>query len=274
MWECVVVDVGATEIRAGISSSAMPSVSACTATSDSHTLITQVAEMIGALLRQYPKLAANIVSVGCPGVVRDGVVERALYLPLTGVDVAAELKCRIGAAVTVSNDVDAQAVGAMAVPSRSYFVIAVGTAVGGAYVADGELQQGRVGSIAEIGHLPVGVTSERCECGGVGCLDTAVAGWALDRKLGPVWWAQPSPEADAALHMAGAALSRAARAVGTLYDVDYVLMLGKVFGFAVLWKGFYSEHAGLGADVPITASQSTWGYAARGLGRIAQRHGE
>ena len=149
--------------------------------------------------------------------------------------------------------------------------IAVGTAVGGAYVADGELQQGRVGSIAEIGHLPVGVTSERCECGGVGCLDTSVAGWALDRKIGPAWWAQPSPEADAALHVAGVAVSRAARAVGTLYDVDYVLMLGKVFGFAVFWKGFYSEHAGLGADVPITASQSTWGYAARGLGRIAQR---
>lgn len=270
----MVVDVGATEIRAGLSGSATPSVSARTATSDSETLITQVAEMVRTVLGRYPKLAANIVSVGCPGVVLNGAVERALYLPLTGVDVAAELKCRIGAPVMVSNDVDAQAVGAIAVPSKSYFVIAVGTAVGGAYVEDGDLQQGRAGSIAEIGHLPVGVTSERCECGGVGCLDVSMGGWALDRKLGPGWWAQMTPEADAALHLAGVALSRATRAVGALYDIDYVLMLGKVFGFTAIWKGFYSEHAGLGADVPITASRVTWEYAARGLGRIAQRGGE
>ena len=270
----LVVDIGATEIRVGLPKSAAPTAVAPTVLLSGDLLLDQIREMIHAVAARNESGVLTAVSVGTPGIVRDGVVLRALHVPLTGVDLVAALERRLGVPIAVSNDVDAQAMGdGGATGGWKYFVVGVGTAVGGAYVVDGHVQGGRDRSIAEVGHLPVGSIEDICACGGAGCLDTAIGGWALEQKLGRAWWTKPALAADRAVRCAGAAASRAVRSVGVLYDLDYVLMLGTIFRHRAVWEGLFAAHAGLGADVPIVASHSTWSHAATGLARLARASG-
>jgi predicted NBD/HSP70 family sugar kinase len=169
--------------------------------------------------------------------------------------------------VAVVNDVDAQAMGAIEDASpASFFVISVGTAVGGAYVAEGVLQRGRT-SVAEIGHIPVGTTGAVCPCGGTDCLDLALGGRMLEARLGQRWWERESNEVEQEIRAAGIALANAVRTVTALYEVDFVLCVGSLFERTGLWTAFEETRVGLNADVPIRVIPDSWVLAARGLAR-------
>jgi glucokinase len=95
----------------------------------------------------------------------------------------------------------------------------VSTGVGGGLILGGLTVPGPTGNAGHIGHIEVGGFSERCKCGGIGCVEAVASGpksveWA--RSQG---WGGETGEDLAAAYAAGdeiavAAVKRAGRAIG------------------------------------------------------------
>jgi glucokinase len=95
----------------------------------------------------------------------------------------------------------------------------VSTGIGGGLILDGVTVPGPTGNAGHIGHVEVGGFSDRCACGGTGCVEAIASGprsvaWA--RAQG---WAGTTGEDLAAGYAAGhpvavAAVQRAGRAIG------------------------------------------------------------
>ena len=95
----------------------------------------------------------------------------------------------------------------------------VSTGVGGGLILGGLTVPGPTGNAGHIGHIEVGGFSERCKCGGIGCLEAVASGpksveWA--RSQG---WDGATGEDLAAAYAAGdeiavATVKRAGRAIG------------------------------------------------------------
>lgn len=59
---------------------------------------------------------------------------------------------------------------------KSMFMVTIGTGIGGAIIYDDEIIEGMQGGAGEIGHIKVCDKYEiKCNCGGVGCLETIAA---------------------------------------------------------------------------------------------------
>jgi glucokinase len=121
---------------------------------------------------------------------------------------------------------------------RNVMGMIISTGVGGGLILDGVTVPGPTGNAGHIGHIEVGGFSERCKCGGIGCLEAVASGpksveWA--RSQG---WDGATGEELAAAYAAGnevaiAAVRRAGRAVGqaiasatALDDLDIVAIGG------------------------------------------------
>jgi glucokinase len=263
-----VADVGATWIRAGLSTDARPRTAVPTGAT-SGEIIVQICQLVAEI---GSDVLLDALAIGCPGLVSKGTVLSALYVDLSGVPLASQLAERTGRRTVVINDVDGQAMGDAGYGTeQSYFLISAGTAVGGAFVQGGVLVTGRRGSVSEIGHVPCADPAQKCRCGGLGCLDVALSGAQLEQKLGVEWWQATRDETAGELSAAGAAASRATRCVSVLHDLDYVHLVGRVFLNPIVMAGFATAHsAGLGTDVPVRRTEDGWKLAARGLGRAAQ----
>lgn len=95
----------------------------------------------------------------------------------------------------------------------------VSTGIGGGLILDGMTVPGPTGNAGHIGHIEVGGFSDRCACGGIGCVEAVASGpksvaWA--RSQG---WDGSTGEELAAAYAAGdtvaiAAVQRAGRAIG------------------------------------------------------------
>ncbi|MCW2601787.1 MAG: sugar kinase, partial [Frankiales bacterium] len=114
----------------------------------------------------------------------------------------------------------------------------VSTGIGGGLILDGLTVPGPTGNAGHIGHIEVGGFSDRCKCGGIGCVEAVASGpksvaWA--RSEG---WTGTTGEDLAASYAAGdavaiAAVRRAGRAIGqaiasatSLDDLDIVAIGG------------------------------------------------
>src|SRR5437870_5011756 len=87
------------------------------------------------------------------------------------------------ATIGVDDDVNALALGERAFGlgrgAASLAVLAIGTEVGGAFVAGDVLVRGACGFGGELGHVPVNFDGPRCRCGGRGCLGAYLGGRQL-----------------------------------------------------------------------------------------------
>ena len=114
----------------------------------------------------------------------------------------------------------------------------VSTGIGGGLILDGITVPGPTGNAGHIGHIEVGGFTDRCKCGGIGCVEAIASGpksvaWA--RAQG---WAGHTGEDLAAGYAAGeaiaiAAVERAGRAIGqaiasatSLADLEVVAIGG------------------------------------------------
>lgn len=100
--------------------------------------------------------------VGAPGVTRaDGTVISAPALGWRELPLAARLQVDLGLPVRVDNDVNAIGLGehrfGAGQGTRSLFVMAVGTGIGGAVIVDGRLHRGRHDAAGEVGALLPGL---------------------------------------------------------------------------------------------------------------------
>lgn len=95
---------------------------------------------------------------------------------------------RLGLPVTVVNDVHAHGLGEASYGAGrgcdSVLAVAVGTGIGGAFVAGGSLLTGPHAAAGHVGHVPSPPAGDLpCTCGAVGHLEAFASGPALVREL-------------------------------------------------------------------------------------------
>ncbi len=97
------------------------------------------------------------VGVGFPSPVRKGVVKNGPNVKLKNFDLKKYLEKKFGKRVEVANDVDcvALAESVYGIKKKNFFVIALGTGIGGGVVIDGELHHGGSGYGSELGHIMI-----------------------------------------------------------------------------------------------------------------------
>ncbi len=219
------VDIGGTSIRASLF---LPGdlVPAATEFGTSGSiggdgLVERTTELVNRLPHMEDDQGIDGIGVAIPGIVDDsGWVSSALNLGVAGpYPLADRLSERLGVPIRCENDVSAAALGAFALlagmpedngstphPSLAYLGIGTGFAVG--LVLGGRIWTGSSRHAGEIGHLPAfGATIDQpCGCGRRGCLESVVAGPALERG-----W--PGSESARRLFEAAAAEDPAALAV-------------------------------------------------------------
>lgn len=67
---------------------------------------------------------------------------------------------------------------------QNFVVMMIGTGIGGALIAGGQLITGNNHSAGELGHMIVGGSGPRCSCGNEGCLEAQSGGWAIAERYG------------------------------------------------------------------------------------------
>ncbi|MGA7669887.1 MAG: ROK family protein [Nitrolancea sp.] len=95
------------------------------------------------------------------------------------------LESRLNRTVHIGNDANCAALGEARFGSgqgtQDMIYIAIGTGVGGGVISNGHLIGGKRGFGGELGHVSVDPTGPRCSCGGIGCVESFVSGWAIVR---------------------------------------------------------------------------------------------
>jgi glucokinase len=130
------------------------------------------------------------VGVGVPGRVDPGSgdVTLAVNLGWDRLPLGSQLTARIGAPVSVENDVRAAAAGLHArrvlgaVDNLAY--LGIGTGISAGVVLGGRLHRGARGLAGEIGHSVLDPDGPRCACGLRGCFEALAAGPAIARRAG------------------------------------------------------------------------------------------
>jgi glucokinase len=137
------------------------------------------------LHREVGSDVTSPVGIGiCGGVDRMGLVRGPIALGWVGrVDFAALVADRVGAPVTIDNDVTAGAAGEREWGAGrgidDFIYLALGTGIGAGLVLAGAVYRGAHGLAGEIGHFSVDVAGVRCRCGNRGCIEASCGGKAI-----------------------------------------------------------------------------------------------
>lgn len=123
------------------------------------------------------------VGVGSPGVIHDGIVERATHLSFENVPLAAILEEMLHKKIYLLNDGNAAAYGEFIAGAgkglSSLLMLTIGTGIGGGMIIDGKIYSGFNGASAEMGHLVIDASGRPCRCGKRGCFERYCSAVAL-----------------------------------------------------------------------------------------------
>ncbi len=132
-----------------------------------------------------PESALAGIGLGIPGPVdpSKGEVLSTANLGWGKVRFSEELKKHFDCPVAVANDVDAGVYGEYCKGAAKGFdsVLGVfpGTGIGGGFVINGEIFQGKTRTALEIGHIQMTSEGQLCGCGQRGCLETLASRLAI-----------------------------------------------------------------------------------------------
>ncbi len=179
------IDVGGTKIAGALVSETgeiLMSLKVPTPAESTEELIDAGVEMVNEL-----RAGREIKAVGVAiAAFIDAEQSEVIYSPnlsLRNEPLKAKLEAKLGVDVFVENDANAAGwaeyrFGA-GQGSRHMMMITIGTGVGGAIVANGELFRGGFGIGAELGHTNFIQGGKQCGCGQHGCLEKYASGTAL-----------------------------------------------------------------------------------------------
>jgi glucokinase len=142
-------------------------------------------EVVEEALAEAPE--AETVGFGIPSLMdADRAVSlECVHLPLAGVPFRDLMSERLDRPFVVDNDANcallAEVRAGAAKGAADALMLTLGTGIGGAILARGELYRG-TGSAGELGHTVVELDGERCPCGSRGCLETVASGSAFARE--------------------------------------------------------------------------------------------
>jgi fructokinase len=187
------VDLGGTKIEGAVIDPRRPDHALCrlrlpTESSKGYRhIIRQVARLVGMLERKSGVKRPAWIGIGTPGVVdpRTGVLKNSNTGCLNGHPVREDLAAALGVEARVANDANCFALAeAVFGAGRNRGVVVgliLGTGCGGGVVVGGRVLDGLHGIAGEWGHNPMRGERTPCYCGRSGCVETVIAGPALER---------------------------------------------------------------------------------------------
>jgi len=194
MDRVIALDVGGTLVKYGVVSKEGALESAGSfetrAREGGEALMGRILDQVHALTADHLGAAAVAVAVSSPGLISadHGAIEFAGgNLPgWSGMPVARRVRQGTGLPCYVENDVNAAALGerwkGAAAGCRMLVMLALGTGVGGAAIARGQLITGAGGGAGEFGHIVLYPGGLLCTCGQKGCLEQYASTGALRRR--------------------------------------------------------------------------------------------
>jgi fructokinase len=214
-------------------------------------IVERVVAVVGALRDDVP--GCGQVGIGTPGSLstRTGLLKNSNTTCLNGQPLAADLEARLGLRVRLENDANcfalAEALAGSGAGHEVVFGVILGTGVGGGLVYGGRLWAGPQHIAGEWGHSSIDPQGPPCYCGQRGCVETMLAGPALEaayRTAGgePCSAAEVAARALAGEPAAAAVLDRyldrfgraLANVISTL-DPDVVVLGGGLSNLEVLY---------------------------------------
>ena len=128
------------------------------------------------------------IGIGQPGAVDSvrGVIRYSNNIALENVPVVDELKKFFDVPIKINNDANCAALGEQVFGAGKGYndvvFVTLGTGVGGGFIIDGKLFEGRECAGAEPGHMVIVVNGEKCNCGRKGCWEAYASVSALIRQ--------------------------------------------------------------------------------------------
>lgn len=128
------------------------------------------------------------VGIGIPGSVsKDGIVEDANNIGFYYVPFEQMMRDRLAMPVQTVNDARAAAMGEYLAGagrgSHTFQMLTIGTGIGGAFIADGQVFSGCNGAAGEIGHMVIERGGLPCSCGRRGCFEVYASASALKERM-------------------------------------------------------------------------------------------
>ncbi len=188
------VDLGGTKIEVGLIAPDNRIVARRRFPTADHLGPASVIERIAGCIEELQAQLPGGARVAAAGVCTPGPVDHAAGLLLDPPNIpglhhtplAALLRARLGAPVRIDHDAKATGLGEYHYGAgrgeRSMVYIIVGTGVGIAIIADGQIYRGQHNSAGEFGHATMERTGALCACGSRGCVETFMSGPWLARR--------------------------------------------------------------------------------------------
>ena len=187
------IDLGGTKIEGAVVNPARPDRAICRlrvptqgARGYAH-VIGQVRKVVRMLERTAGHKRPSWIGFGTPGSVdpATGILKNSNTLCLNGRPIARDLESALGVEVRIANDANCFALAEArlgAGKGRSVVVgLILGTGCGSGVVVHGKVLGGLHGIAGEWGHNPICGERTPCYCGRRGCVETVIAGPALER---------------------------------------------------------------------------------------------
>lgn len=188
------VDVGGTNVKAGLVSADGKLIALTSWPTESQYgfshFVAALKHNITALAHENGLSWSDIDSVGLglPGFLdlESNLLIHAVNLGWAdNVPVVSLLQSELNKPVVMDNDANLAALGEVWIGAgrgaKSALCITLGTGVGAGIIIDGHVYRGVSSMAGEIGHIPMKVDGELCNCGQRGCLETLVSATALAR---------------------------------------------------------------------------------------------
>lgn len=186
------VDIGGTNIKFGIVDGAGRIIRQKKTATDPRrgceAILAGIVQETSVLLSEAGLTAQDVTSIGLgvPGTADSGTVVYAPNLFWRNVPVAPVIQPVFGVPVAIAQDTRAAAWAEYLVGSarglRGVAAVTLGTGIGCGLVINGRIFHGALNTAGEFGHQIVEIDGERCNCGGIGCLEAHAGGLAIVRE--------------------------------------------------------------------------------------------
>jgi predicted NBD/HSP70 family sugar kinase len=253
----IIVDIGATNIRAGnISTPATPLFVAPTPINQ-EDLLCDIFAAIQTVKEKTPE--ANCIILGCAGLVTNsGRVQHALALNLSDIDLPYITEKKFNLPTTVLNDANLQALAFQ--PERDHVLyLCIGSGIGGALILDGKLYTGENGFAGELGHIPFFNELESFSLKQSGNLDNIASGLAIERLLSPRWWDFPITHKESlVLKTAGRCTGRVIATTARLLNISFAVVCGHVTDYEIFQSAVQTEANNISTELNVLFQNNTW----------------
>jgi glucokinase len=241
------VDLGATKIALGLIDPDDRVVAhrriATDAQDGPRAVVERIAQSVAELGRELPKgkqiAALGICSPGPVDHQTGTLVEPPNLQGLHHAPLRQMLAERLNLPVSLEHDAKAAALGEFHYGAgrgeRSMVYIVVGTGVGAAIVADGQLYRGTNNVAGEVGHVTLDRSGGLCACGSRGCVETYTSGpWLARRYVRALQREGQARQRKARGSVTGKEVARLAGAGNTLAR-QVMKEAGEALGVAIAW---------------------------------------